>query len=69
MAQDGCPAIFAVGKFVEKQVDRDTKGPQGKVANVLGKVEGGEGDAKGQVGKSRLYSSQLMPRLTSHDEG
>lgn len=46
MAQDRRPAIFAIEKLVEEQVDRDAEWPEGEVSDVFGEVEEGECDGE-----------------------
>lgn len=60
MAQYSRPAVLAVGKLVQEQVDRYAKWPEGEIADVFCKVEGGECDAEGEVSERRLYRSVMV---------
>jgi hypothetical protein len=54
MAEDRRARVLRVEKLVEEEMDADPKRPEGKVADVFGKCEGGKSDGERQVREGRL---------------
>ena len=54
MTEDSRSRVLVVEKLVKKQMDADAKRPQGEVPDIFRKIEGGERNAKREVGKCGL---------------